>query len=71
MTNALALQKERNEQDEKKPGYAGLCKVLIGWRNGMETPWLKEAQTHPLRQTVKDLERSSGTRGHCAAPSKR
>lgn len=55
---ALALQKARYEQGEKKLGYAGLCKLLTGWRNGMETPWLKEAPTHPLQQTLKDLERA-------------
>ncbi|SFB65616.1 putative transposase, partial [Azotobacter beijerinckii] len=55
---ALALQKERYEQGEKKLGYAGLCKLLTEWRNGTETPWLKEAPTHPLQQTLKDLERA-------------
>jgi putative transposase len=55
---ALALQKERFEQGEKKLGYAGLCKALTAWRNGIETPWLKEAPTHPLQQTLKDLERA-------------
>ncbi|MBN3792195.1 RNA-guided endonuclease TnpB family protein [Burkholderia sp. Ac-20353] len=55
---ALALQKARYEQGEKKLGYAGLCKQLTGWRNGMETPWLKEAPTHPLQQSLKDLERA-------------
>ncbi|MGG1947672.1 transposase [Trinickia sp. NRRL B-1857] len=55
---ALALQKERYEQGEKKLGYAGLCKLLTGWRNGDETPWLKDAPVHPLQQTLKDLERA-------------
>ena len=36
---ALALQKERYEQGQKKLGYAGLCKLLTEWRNGLETPW--------------------------------
>lgn len=53
---ALALQKERYEQGEKKLGYAGLCKLLTEWRNGPETPWLADAPTHPLQQTLKDLE---------------
>ena len=35
---ALALQKERYEQGEKKLGYTGLCKELTAWRNGSETP---------------------------------
>jgi len=55
---ALALQKERYEQGEKKLGYAGLCKLLTEWRNGADTPWLKDAPTHPLQQTLKDLERA-------------
>ena len=55
---ALALQKERYEQGEKKLGYAGLCKKLTAWRNGSETPWLKGAPVHPLQQTLKDLERA-------------
>jgi putative transposase len=55
---ALALQKQRYEQGEKKLGYAGLCKELTAWRNGTETPWLADAPTHPLQQTLKDLERA-------------
>ena len=52
---ALALQKERYDQGEKKLGYAELCKRLTKWRNGMETPWLKDSPTHPLQQALKDL----------------
>jgi len=55
---ALALQKERYEQGQKKLGYAGLCKELTAWRNGSETPWLKDGPVHPLQQTLKDLERA-------------
>ena len=55
---ALAMQKERFEAGEKKLGYAGLCKLLTEWRNGTETPWLKDAPVHPLQQTLKDLERA-------------
>jgi putative transposase len=55
---ALALQKGRHERGEKKLGYAGLCKLLTEWRNCSETPWLKDAPTHPLQQTLKDLERA-------------
>ena len=55
---ALALQKERYEQGEKKLGYAGLCKLLTEWRNSVETPWLADAPVHPLQQTLKDLERA-------------
>lgn len=55
---ALAMQKERYEQGESRLGYAGLCKLLTEWRNSTETPWLKGAPTHPLQQTLKDLERA-------------
>lgn len=55
---ALALQKERDEQGEKKLGYAGLCKRLTEWRNSPETAWLADAPVHPLQQTLKDLERA-------------
>ena len=55
---ALALQKERHEKGEKKLGYAGLCKLLTDWRNGTDTPWLKEAPTHPLQQALRNLERA-------------
>jgi putative transposase len=34
---ALALQKERYEQGEKKLGYAELCKLLTEWRHCQET----------------------------------
>lgn len=55
---ALALQKERNERGEKRLGYSALCKMLTGWRNNTDTPWLADAPTHPLQQTLKDLERA-------------
>ena len=57
---ALALQKQRYEQGEKKLSYAGLCRALTQWRNGEQTPWLKEAPVHPLQQSLKDLERAYG-----------
>ena len=55
---ALALQKERYEQGEKKLGYAGLCKLLTEWRNSTETAWLADAPVHPLQQALKNLERA-------------
>ena len=55
---ALAMQKALYEQGEKKLGYAGLCKVLTGWRNDLDTLWLSDAPVHPLQQTLKDLERA-------------
>lgn len=56
--HALALQEARYAQGEKKLGYASLCKLLTEWRNGTQTPWLKDAPTHPLQQKFKDLERA-------------
>ncbi|WP_320056222.1 transposase [Desulfuromonas thiophila] len=55
---ALALQKARYEQGEKKLGYAGLCKLLTEWRNSADTAWLADAPVHPLQQSLKDLERA-------------
>ena len=55
---ALALQKARYEQGEKKLSYAGLCKLLTEWRNSSETAWLADAPAHPQQQTLKDLERA-------------
>ena len=54
---ALALQKVRYVQGQKKLGYASLCKLLTEWRHSDETSWLAEAPTHPLQQALKDLER--------------
>jgi len=55
---ALALQKELYNQGDKKLGYASLCRLLTEWRNSAQTPWLKDAPTHPLQQSLKDLERA-------------
>ncbi len=55
---ALALQKARYEQGEKRLNYAELCKQITEWRNTPETVWLAEAPVHPLQQTLKDLERA-------------
>lgn len=55
---ALALQKERYEQGEKKSGYAGLCKMLTELRNSTETAWLANASLPPLQPTHKDQERA-------------
>jgi len=55
---ALALQKARYENGEKKLGYAGLCRLLTEWRNSPDTAWLADAPVHPLQQTLKDLERA-------------
>ena len=57
---ALALQKLRHEQGEKKLGYAGLCRQLTEWRHNADTAWLADAPVHPLQQALKDLERAYG-----------
>ena len=60
---ALALQKKRYEQGEKKLSYADLCKQLTTWRNGTPMPsgriagWLADAPSQPLQQILKNLER--------------
>ncbi len=55
---ALALQKENHEAGNKFIGYVAMAKHLTGWRNGVETPWLKEAPCHPLQHALKDLEKA-------------
>ncbi|MFS8980205.1 transposase [Cupriavidus necator] len=53
---ALALQKENFEAGGKFIGYVAMAKHLTGWRNGPETPWLKDSPVHPLQQALKNLE---------------
>lgn len=55
---ALALQKSNHEAGEKFIGYVAMAKHLTAWRNGTETPWLKDAPVHPLQHALKDLERA-------------
>ncbi len=55
---ALALQKENHEAGGRFIGYVAMAKQLTAWRNGSETPWLKNAPVHPLQHSLKDLERS-------------
>ena len=55
---ALALQKTNYEAGGKFIGYVALAKSLTEWRNGPDTPWLKEAPCHPLQHALKDLERA-------------
>ena len=55
---ALALQKENYEAGGKFIGYVAMAKHLTMWRNGTETPWLKDAPVHPLQHALKDLERA-------------
>jgi len=55
---ALALQKENYEAGGKFIGYVAMVKRLTEWRNGSETPWLKNSPVHPLQHALKDLERA-------------
>lgn len=55
---ALAMQKENHEAGNKFISYVAMAKNLTGWRNGAETPWLKDAPCHPLQQALKDLEKA-------------
>src|SRR3972149_5933396 len=55
---ALALQKENHEAGNKFIGYVAMAKHLTEWRNGTESPWLKEAPCHPLQHALKDLEKA-------------
>ena len=55
---ALTLQKERYTAGEKRLSYVEMAKLLTGWRNGPETPWLKDAPIHPLQHALKDLDRA-------------
>jgi transposase len=55
---ALALQKENYEAGNKFIGYVAMAKYLTAWRNGQDTPWLKDAPCHPLQHALKDLEKA-------------
>lgn len=55
---ALALQKANFEAGGKFINYVAMAKELTAWRNGSETPWLKDAPVHPLQHALKDLERA-------------
>ncbi|MBY0454267.1 MAG: transposase [Burkholderiaceae bacterium] len=55
---ALALQKANYEAGGKFIGYVAMAKYLTEWRNGLETPWLKQAPVHPLQHALKDLDRA-------------
>lgn len=54
---ALGLQKVAHEAGEKFIGYVAMAKRLTDWRNGTETPWLKDAPCHPLTPFATRAER--------------
>ena len=53
---ALALNKQRCENKEKRLGYAGMCALLPSWKTAH--PWLSDAPSQALQQSLKDLERA-------------
>jgi putative transposase len=55
---ALALQKTNHEAGGRFIRYVDLAKHLTAWRQGVETPWLKDAPVHPLQHALKDLDRA-------------
>ena len=55
---ALALQQANHQAGEQFIGYVAMAKRLTEWRNGRETPWLKDAPVHPLQHALKDLDRA-------------
>jgi putative transposase len=55
---ALALQKSNFESGGKFISYIAMARQLTEWRNGPDTPWLKDAPVHPLQHALKDLERA-------------
>lgn len=55
---ALALQKDNHVAGNKFIGYVAMAKLLTGWRNGAETPWLREAPCHALKHALRDLEKA-------------
>jgi len=55
---ALAIQKENHEAGGKYIQYVPMAKLLTAWRNGDETPWLKDAPVHPLQHALKHLDRA-------------
>ncbi|EOY0489916.1 RNA-guided endonuclease InsQ/TnpB family protein [Escherichia coli] len=55
---ALARQNENHEVGNKYIPYGKMSSWLVEWKNATETQWLKDAQSQPLQQSLKDLERA-------------
>lgn len=55
---ALALQKERHEQGEKKLSAFELNNLLPQWKADPEMEWLSESPSQTLQQALKDLDRA-------------
>jgi putative transposase len=54
----LALQRERHAAGLKHLSYADLCKHLTAWKADPAMPWLMEADSQVLQQSLKDLCRA-------------
>jgi putative transposase len=55
---ALALQQENHKAGEKFIGYVPMAKRLTEWRNGADTPWLKDGPVHTQQCALKAIERA-------------
>lgn len=55
---ALAIQQENHAAGKPYIGYVAMAKLLTAWRNGLETPWLREAPCHPLQHALKHLDQA-------------
>ncbi|MGH0102551.1 RNA-guided endonuclease InsQ/TnpB family protein [Escherichia coli] len=55
---ALARQNENHEAGNKYIPYGKMASWLVEWKNATETQWLKDSPSHPLQQSLKDLERA-------------
>jgi putative transposase len=56
--HALALQKTRYDEGNKKLSYTGLCAMLTQLKQEQETIWLNQAPSQSLQQSLKDLDRA-------------
>ena len=66
---ALALNKQRYENKETRLGYAGMCALLPSWKTAH--PWLSDAPSQALQQSLKDLERAyEGPQGFLSYPAR-
>ena len=54
----LALQQSHYATGGTFLSYVDMAKRLTDWRNGSETPWLKDAPVHPLQHALKDLDKA-------------
>jgi len=55
---ALALQKERYEQCEKKLSWVGLCNLLPQWKKNPQHQWLSDTPSQTLQQALVNLDRA-------------